>query len=249
MEGGTMEQSEAISSLERRIRHLEQRANSLRIVIVGCVAVLLILGYGASRLRPASAADSKVLKLRGLIIEDSQGRPRILIGAPDPRVAGRTRQTNDNGIILVGENGADRVAIGVPTPAPQQQGKIEERISPGAGVVVDDLNGNERAGIGVLDNGRAATCIDYPNPIDREAICLGVLPSSLAGLFINAPNGDTGERAMMAVLNDGTSLMKLADTTGSERVMLLVQGDSPAKFLLLDPKAKTKVDLVEKIKP
>jgi hypothetical protein len=75
------------------------------------------------------------------------------------------------------------------------------------------------------------------------------LPDGLAGLIINAPTGDNGERAMMAVLKDGTSLMKLADTSGNERTMLVVQGESPAQFLVLDPKTKTKLDVLSKTKP
>jgi hypothetical protein len=115
--------------------------------------------------------------------------------------------------------------------------------------VVDDPDGNERGGIGVLDNGRAAICLDYPSPIGREAVCLGVLPEALAGLVINAPTGDNGERAMMAVLKDGTSLVKLADTGGNERTMLVVQGESPAQFLVLDPKTSSKSDVLSKMKP
>ena len=53
----------------------------------------------------------------------------------------------------------------------------------------------------------------------------------------------------MAVLKNGTSLIKLADPNGDERTMLLVPGDSPAQFLVLDPKTKSKVDVLEKFKP
>jgi hypothetical protein len=75
------------------------------------------------------------------------------------------------------------------------------------------------------------------------------MPEGLAGLIINAPSGDNGERAMMAVLKDGTSLMKLADANANERTMLIVQGESPAQFLILDPKTKSKIDVLSKIKP
>jgi hypothetical protein len=54
---------------------------------------------------------------------------------------------------------------------------------------------------------------------------------------------------MMAVLKDGTSLIKLADTSGNERTMLVVQGESPAQFLVLGPKTKTKLDVLSKTKP
>jgi hypothetical protein len=46
------------------------------------------------------------------------------------------------------------------------------------------------------------------------------------------------------VMKDGTSVMKLADTNANERAMLLVQGESPAQFLVLDPKTKSKIDML-----
>jgi hypothetical protein len=245
-----MEQHQPVLTDEHRIECLERRLQILQLAGALGLISCFVIGYFLSQPRSASADGSgQVLRVRGLVVEDAQGRPRILIGAPVPRVPGRKRQDDDTGIILVGENGADRVAIGIPTPAPQVGGKVSQRIAPSAGLVVDDPDGNERGGIGVLDNGRGAVCLDYPEPIGRDAICLGVLPDALAGLIINAPTGDNGERAMMAVLKDGTSLMKLADTSGNERTMLTVQGESPAQFLVLDPKTKSKLDVLSKLKP
>lgn len=93
-------------------------------------------------------------------------------------------------------------------------------------------------------------CLDYSAPLIREGVCLGVIPDQgITGLIIDAESGSASERAAMAVLRDGTSLMKLADTNGDERTMLLVHGDSPAQFLVLDPKTKSKVDILSKTKP
>jgi hypothetical protein len=52
----------------------------------------------------------------------------------------------------------------------------------------------------------------------------------------------------MAVLKNGMSLIKLADPNGEERTMLLVPADSLAQFLVLDPKTKSKFDVLEKLK-
>jgi hypothetical protein len=96
-----------------------------------------------------------------------------------------------------------------------------------------------------------------PNPLNqgrqrevsREAICMAVLPDQgLAGLAVNAQSGSESERAEIAVLKDGTSRLRLADTDGSERAMLLVQGASPAQLLVLDHKVKTKLDVLLKIR-
>ena len=245
-----MEQKQMTASLLERVESLERRLTLWRLIAgLGLLFIILAVFVTASVRSSRANEDERVLRVRGLVIEDSQGRPRILLGAPVPKVAGRKRQDETLGIILVGENGADRITIGVPTPPPQIGGKVVQRISPGAGLVVDDVDGNERGGIGVLDNGRGAVCLDYPEPVEREAVCLGILPEMLAGLLINAPGGDASERAMLGVLKDGTSYLKLADTGGNERSRLQVQGESPAQLLVLDPKLKTKVDVFEKIKP
>jgi hypothetical protein len=245
-----MEEKQTTASLLERVEALERRLTLWKFTAALGLLTIVLAVFVTVNVRSSRAnEDERVLRVRGLVIEDSQGRPRILLGAPVPKVVGRKRQDENTGIILVGENGADRVAIGMPTPAPQGGGKVHQRISPGAGLVVDDLDGNERGGIGVLDNGRGAFCLDYPDPIGRDAICLGVLPEGLAGLIINAPSGEESERAMVGVLKDGTSFLKLADITGNERTMLQVQGDSPAQLLVLDPKSKTKVDVFEKMKP
>lgn len=240
----------ACLAVEDQIVFLERRIRVLQLIVVVGMLGGALVAFSAFHSQSVRAdGSSQILRVRGLIVEDAQGRPRILLGAPVPRVTGRNRQDDNTGIILIGENGADRVAIGDPTPAPQASGKVVQRIAPGTGLVVDDAQGNERGGIGVLDNGRSAVCMDYPTPIDRDAVCIGVLPGAFAGLIVNAPKGDEGERAMMAVMNDGTSIMKLSDTDANERAMLLVQGNSPAQFLVLDPKAKSKVDALADIKP
>jgi len=125
-----------------------------------------------------------------------------------------------------------------------------KRIAGHAGLVFDDTEGNERGGIGVADNGRGVVCLDYPDPITREAVCMGVIPDAgFTGLLINAPGGSDEERAMMAVLKDGTSFLKLADINGNERAKLVVEGESPAQLLVLDPKTKSKLDVLSKAKP
>jgi len=238
-------------SFERCLTHLEGQVRVLRIVSVLALAFVLVTACLAFRARPASAdVTGQVLRVRGLIIEDVQGRPRILLGAPVPKVPGRKRQDDAVGLVIVAENGADRVAIGAPTPSPQIKGQVAQRIAPGAGLVVDDTEGNERGGMAVLDNGRGVLCLDYPSSVSREAICMAVLPEQgFAGLAINAESGSESERAEMAVLKNGTSLVKLADTSGNERTMLVVEGESPAQFLVLDPKTKSKLDMLSKAKP
>lgn len=245
-----MNQTQPVLVLEERLECIERRLHVFRIGAVVGLVVLVGALYVALRVHPVSTDDSgQVLRVRGLIVEDAQGRPRILLGAPVPKIAGRKRQDDATGLILIGENGADRVPIGAPNPAPQIKGLVAKRIAPAAGLVIDDREGNERGGMGVLDNGSGVLCLDYAS-VPRETVCMAVLPDQgFAGLAVNAENGSESERAEMAVLKDGTSLLKLADTDGSERAMLLVQDQSPAQLLVLDPKAKTRLDALAKMKP
>ena len=144
--------------LTRTIRWLQAYAALLTIA----VAVLFV--------RSGTATDG-VLRAQGLIIEDEVGRERILIGAPVPEAANRVR-TDDarvrevwaprfpeaymdyyqdyshdtNGMLILSEDGFDRLIVGDPTPDPN----IGRRIAPATGMVINDTEGFERSGYGVL---------------------------------------------------------------------------------------------------
>lgn len=130
----------------------------------GLAAGLLALGALALGLRPA---EPEVLRVRGLVVEDAEGRERILIGAPIPAAPNRIRTDREraeeawgagfpnmdwygrldhsaNGILVLDENGHDRIAIGAPTPDPN----VGQRIAPGVGISIHDEEGYERAGWG-----------------------------------------------------------------------------------------------------
>lgn len=110
-----------------------------------------------------------VLRARGMIIEDDQGKERILSPIPEAKNRVRTDLTrvreiwgkrfpekymewyrsyqNDmNGILILDANGFDRVGLGDPVPDPNS-GK---RIAPSSGFVINDEEGFERSGYGLL---------------------------------------------------------------------------------------------------
>jgi hypothetical protein len=228
--------------LDYRLARVERALHICEFVIITLTLGLTVTIWIAFRPVPTRADDSsKILRVRGLVVEDASGRARILLGAPAPMVKDRKRTDEATGMIVLGENGVDRVAIGYPTPAPQVGGKVAHRIASLSGIQINDLKGDERSGYGILDSGTVMLGLDYPG---REAVALAVTPQSgFAGLIINAPQGSESERAEIAVLKDGTSLIKFADTTGTERAMLLVQDESPAKLLGISPKDKSTVDV------
>jgi hypothetical protein len=51
-----------------------------------------------------------------------------------------------NGLVILDENGFDRLAIGDPVPDPN----IGKRIGPSTGLVINDADGFERSGYGLL---------------------------------------------------------------------------------------------------
>jgi len=232
---------------------LELRAlvHALRRRVAVLHGVLLAFGTGAILVAawPAAQAEggrdeTKVLRLRGLIIEDDKGRERVLLGAPVPQVAGRTRKDATTALIFLGENGADRVALGF-MPDPQVKGKVLRRLAASAGLQINDAAGNERAGFGNMDNGRTNLGLDWPG---REAIMLSV--DDKEGMAIMQMWGEkegTAERAGFALTRDGTTLMKVANVNGFERFVLQTQGVEEAKFLIGDPKKREFGDVLPKL--
>lgn len=80
-------------TVERRVRTLERRLYLAYLVI----AIAVLTQIGLSNLSPAQASGEsaagvdKIIKTRGIIIVDEQGRERILLGAPVPTAKNRVR--------------------------------------------------------------------------------------------------------------------------------------------------------------
>jgi hypothetical protein len=191
--------------LQIRLKRVEQRLRLFQVVIALGAAVLGVAIFLALQSNLLSDRSRDVLRVRGLVIEDDKGHERVLIGAPIPKVAGRKRQDDTVGLIILGGNRADRVALSAPGPDPQINGHVTKRIGASAGLLVDDSEGKERGGFGVLDNDSRITLgLDCPGGAS-EAISLSVIPE------------------------DGASL-QLHDTHSFVRAALLERKDSAAKF-------------------
>lgn len=233
----------SIKVLERKLRYTQAALVFL--------AVLVIAGLGRDWQVSALAASPRpagVLHVRGIVIEDDAGRPRMLLGAPTPQVAGRKRPEQLNGIVLLGENGADRIVISYPGYEPQQQGKVVQRSvkAPSAGFMINDAQGNERAGLGVSDDGqRIALGLDYN---DRDAIGLLVSPN-FSGLAVFARDGEPNDQVIASVGKDGTATFKLADSNGDENIMMEARRDSGLKVQVIDPKTHKLQDVSGRFVP
>jgi hypothetical protein len=154
-----------------------------------------------------------VIRAKGIIIEDSAGKDRILIGAPIPGSAHRVRTDTArakkfwsrpykneqefmnayktyyhgvNGMIVMNENGFDRVILGDKLPDPNTGKKIFES----AGFLVNDREGWEKAGGGVntTKDGQSRAVFGLDDP-DGEAVHLAALEDGTKALIIAGQKG------------------------------------------------------------
>jgi hypothetical protein len=193
-----------IERLERDLRRLKRYASALTTALL----VALVAALGAFR-----SAAPEVIRARGLIIEDAAGRERILIGAPIPAAANRVRtdlarveqlwaprypnpkqymeyykgyRHTMHGMLVLDENGFDRIAIGDSTPDPN----IGRRIGPASGIVINNDQGFERSGYGLLKVGdRNRVVLGLDSKSGSEALALTVFDDGRAGLSAYGPGG------------------------------------------------------------
>lgn len=196
--------SDSNVDFEMSLKRLHQQLKLFQTVsLLAAVVAAVGLYFGLRHERHTESAN--VLRIRGLVVEDEQGRDRILIGAPVPKVAGRKRQDNATGVLILDENGADRVALAAPTPNPQINGQVGERIGNAAGLILNDPDGNERGGFGVLDNDRRVILgLDYPKGAG-EAVTLSVIPDEGPSLQFH----DTRRYVRAAIIEHNDSAPKL----------------------------------------
>jgi hypothetical protein len=119
-----MQYSESSNS---RISHVERQPRFLKFAVFGLLLLIVMAIVTILRTSSVRAADGAIIRTRGIVIEDTKGRPRLLIGAPIPRVEGRRyRDELTNGIVLLEETGTDRLVVG-DALQPQIVGKVGVR--------------------------------------------------------------------------------------------------------------------------
>jgi len=154
----------------------------LRVTYLIFGAILLAQGalfFGTGSQAGGETVDNsdKIIKTRGIIIVDEQGRERVLIGAPIPQAKNRvfTDKTRalaawkdkmpesgkfywdkfdelhkaSVGMLILDENGFDRVAVGDQLP----DANTGRRIGSATGITIHNDKGYERAGFGTIKVG------------------------------------------------------------------------------------------------
>lgn len=236
----------AASDIRDAVDRLERQVARLR-ALVGVLLAGLISVAALPVLLPSAHAQSgeRVIRTRGIIVEDEAGRERILIGAPIPPAANRVR-TNDervrktwgprfpnleqymafykdyrhstNGIVILDENGFDRVAVGDPVPDPN----IGKRIGPSTGLIINDEQGFERSGYGLLNvNGQKRVVLGLDSARGEEGLTLSLYDEGSVGLSVR-----DGKRLIYV----GNTTAPLTGTPGPFHG-LLVRGTTGTSFV------------------
>ena len=100
----------SLDELRNRINCLERRARTTRIASPIVVVGLLVIAIGSWT---SAAQDTRVVRVRSLIVEDEQGRARVVLGAPVPDIAGGGRISESVGLVINDANGVERFAVGL----------------------------------------------------------------------------------------------------------------------------------------
>jgi hypothetical protein len=196
-------------TVERRIRLLERRLYFAYLIIIAAI----LLQVGSFMWSPAQAnneltdGSNKVIKTRGIIIVDDQGKERILLGAPIPAAKNRVRTDlarvkeiwgkrfpekyleyyknynhNVNGMLVLDQNGFDRLVVGDGVTDPN----TGKRIGTETGLIFNDEEGFERGGFGLLkvkDKYRVALGMDSEKS-GSEGLTLSLEDGGIIGMGI-----------------------------------------------------------------
>lgn len=218
--------------LQQRVRRLERFVVLLCVVATGCLIA------AATR----SDTPDGWLRTRGLIIEDVQGHPRIVIAAPVTTLAGRVRTDDVSGMVVLSPEGRDILQVGR-VGGPQMGGTVQPRMSPATGLTFANARGDERGGIGVFDNGQAGWGLDYDG---REGLVALVDPErKIAGMVLQSMGEGDTQRMSILTTSTGTTL-DVCDGSAKPRVHIEVPPDGEARLQVLDAKGEPSFDAASK---
>jgi hypothetical protein len=165
--------------LQNEVKMLSRK---LRVMYLIFGAILLVQGaffFGTGSQAGGEVVDNsdKIIKTRGIIVVDEQGRERVLIGAPIPQAKNRVFTDKARalaawkdkmpesgkfywdkfddlhkagvGMLVLDENGFDRVAVGDRLP----DANTGRRIGSATGITIHNDKGYEHAGFGTIKVG------------------------------------------------------------------------------------------------
>lgn len=220
-----------------------------RLRVICVVQFVILCAFGISLGQPWrvwAANSSSILRVRGLIIEDSLGHARILLGSPLPKTADRVRQdATTTSMVFLDQRGHDRLTLGE-EPEPQIGGKVlptVHRIAKGFGIVIHDGDGNERGTYGWLSNGRALITLDRPG-LDAWAAIVDD-KTGFAGMRVEYPPGVASDSNGIEIGTRGNqAFFRLQDTKEKDRAVFALGIDGQTEFKTLDGSGHVTRDLI-----
>ena len=226
----------AIQTQEQRLQQLEYLVRNIKVFCF----IAVVAGFGFFALGRHASADSpttQILHVRGIVIEDESGHPRLVLGAPATN-QGRKRQDEVTGLVLLSSDGTDRLTIGT-ADYDQVNGALQHRIATGVGVLLNDIHGNERAGFGILDNGRVTLGLDRAHGEEGAFLTIND-EEGFAGLVVK----DVSSCVVTTLGNsqqNGTRLL-LRDKGCADRVVLGIKDASAPQLEVRDRQEKLLFD-------
>lgn len=198
----------------KQITDIEVRYKRLKRLLFGFVCLTLISFFSLGFLK---ADKFELIRTRGIVIEDENGKDRILIGAPIPHSKDRVRTDtnlvrkyfasdihpkNPNqymewykdyrhsafGMVVMNEKGMDVMQIGDQLSDPN----VGRRIFLPTGILLNNQNGLEVAGFGAhtFEDGRGGVALGLDDPTTgREALHAVVLSDGTRALILQDKNG------------------------------------------------------------
>ncbi len=217
----------------KQLQEIENRYKRMKQFFIGFVSLTLIglISFGFAKTDKFS-----LIRAKGIIIEDENGKDRILIGAPVPYSKDRVR-TDTNlvrkyfaseiypkdpdqymewykkyrhaafGIVVMNEKGIDVMQAGDQLSDPN----VGRRIFLPTGILLNNQKGLEVGGFGThtFDDGRSgvALCLDDPGN-GREAFHALVLSDGTRALILQDANG----KLVLGFGNSGTTIFRNKDS-------------------------------------
>lgn len=238
------------AEMEKCIEELQKRTVRLMMVVLLLGVALAITTVRSFSRRVEAAEASPVLRVKGLIVEDAQGRSRILIGAPVPAVSDRVRQDSPTtSIVFLDEKGHDRFLVGEKV----SNSPSFHRIGASYGVTIFDTEGNERGGMGFLSNGstvsRAAIALDRAGNGSAPGDAWGAMVDDKSGFagsgVIYAPEIGHGNDAILIGTQGRKAFISLKDVDRRERASFFLNEDGSPSFEVFDATGKAGPNLLQ----
>ncbi len=223
--------------MEQKIKQIEKQLKFQRIYALITTIALVVFIILTFRNK---GNNFGIIRAKGIIITDSLGRERVLIGTPIPFAKNRVRtnlskvkeawsksfpekymdwykedNNSANGIIILDEQGFDRIAIGNPTPDPN----IGKRIGISTGMVINDEFGYERTGYAVTNvDGKNRVVLGLDRNNGTEGATLAILEDGSAGLGINYTKnslylGNTNANSFLTRMNQNFFGLIISDNS------------------------------------